>query len=310
MGEPYVEPQSFNNHRELQRYLPQITRVQFLVPLISKKRIRTQAGNLLIRFSRRRHYFFGRSWQGTRYVGNVRDTASLSWTRWPHIQGNNLEQLHRLIGNAARTCYVDVGANGGLYCSNIGRLILGRGAVIGLEADPDLASLAAASAAVNSLDNVRIFPLAVGDRAGELVFHTVPARSTSSSVLYDHLLKECGGDTAGIRSISVHCIRLDDLLPTLPEIQSANHIVLKVDVEGHEMSVFRGAAEFIRTRQPIIFFEWNKDCVTPDRASLKAMTDFLAALAPYRFSAVHEAGGNIPFPPPAEESPLNIIAQI
>ncbi len=116
--------------------------------------------------------------------------------------------------------------------------------------------------------------------------------------------------TAGIRSISVHCIRLDDLLPTLPEIQSANHIVLKVDVEGHEMSVFRGAAEFIRTRQPVIFFEWNKDCVTPDRASLKTMTDFLAALAPYRFSAVHEAGGNIPFPPPAEESPLNIIAQI
>ncbi len=308
MGESATADLCLSNQRELRKYQHKITGAQFLVPFISHKGIRTQAGKLLVRFSKSRHYFIGRSWQGTRYVGNVRDTASLSWTRWPHIQGNNLEQLHRLIGTAARPCYVDVGANGGLYCSNIGQLLQARGTVVGFEADPDLASLAAASAALNNLDNVRIFPLAASDADGELVFHTVPARSTSSSVLYEHLLKECGGDTTSIRKISVRCIRLDDLLPQLSEIQNADKIVLKVDVEGHEMSVFRGAAEFIRKWQPSIFFEWNKDCVTPERASLKSMTDFLASLAPYQFSAVHEAGGKIPFPPPPEESPLNIIA--
>lgn len=313
MDETTFQSCLLDNARELAAYQPLFTKAQFLVPFIYHKGIRTRAIKLFPIlsniFSEQRHFFRGRSWQNTLYIGNVRDSASLSWTRSPQLQGNTLKQLHRLLGDATRLCYVDVGANGGLYCSNIGRFLAGRGQVIGFEANPELAKLAAATAALNRLENVSIFAIAASETEGTLNFNTVPDRSTSSSVLYDHLLRECGGDRDKIKQISVPCIKLDEHLPHLPAIRQADKIVFKVDVEGHELSVFKGAAEFIRSRRPTVFFEWNSNCATPGGETLDTMVVFLGSLGKYTFSAFRDAGDDVGFPPPHDAPPLNIIAE-
>ncbi len=313
MDEATFQSCLLDNQRELAQYQPLFTKAQFLVPFIYHKGIRSRAVKLFPLlsniFSERKHYFRGRSWQDTLYIGNVLDSASLSWTRSPQLQGNTLQQLHRLLGNATRPCYVDVGANGGLYCSNIGRLLAGRGQVIGFEANPELAKLAAATAALNRLENVGIFAIAASESEGTLKFNIVPDRSTSSSVLYDHLLRECGGNRDKIKQIEVPCIKLDERLPNLPAIRQADKIVFKVDVEGHELSVFKGSAEFIRSRCPTIFFEWNSNCATPGGETLDTMVGFLSSLCKYKFSAFRDAGDDVGFPPPRNAPPLNIIAE-
>jgi FkbM family methyltransferase len=296
-----------DNHNALAGFEGSFTPGQFLVPLLSRKGIRSRSTQVLKLMSKRKAYFKGRSWDNTEYVGHVFDHTSLSLTLWPEVQGANLQLLRGLFQGAQRPCYVDIGANGGMYAANIAKFIPRAGHVIGFEANPNLARLAAATAALNHFDNIRIFSAAVSDHDGTIQLYTVPGQSGSSSVLPEHLAKEFGTAAGTIQKINVQCVRLDDVLPHLPCVNQADRIVLKVDVEGHEKAVFTGAAAFIKQFKPSLFFEWNRDCVAAARDSLTTLTDFLNTISPYDFSVYRDAGGQIAFPPPADVSPVNIV---
>ena len=296
-----------DNQKELHALQSRFTVGQFLVPLLSRKGIRTNSTRLFKLLSKSKPYFRGLSWGGTYYVGNAFDHTSLSLSLWPEVQGANLLVLQKLFQNSLRPCYIDVGANGGMYAANIGRFIAGKGQVIGFEANPEMAQLAAATAALNHLNNVQIFAAGVSDVNGIIQLNTVPGQSGSSSVLSEHLTKEFGHDSGKVKTVEVQCFKLDDVLSNMPAVVNADRVVLKVDVEGHERSVFSGAAEFISRFKPHLFFEWNRDCVVSATDSLATLTGFLNTLCQYDFSAYRDAGGEIAFPPPVDVSPVNII---
>ncbi len=298
-----------DNQEQLSALELKFTLGQFLLPLLSRKGIRTNSTKLFKFLSRNKPYFRGRTWGDTRYVGNAFDHTSLSLSLWPDVQGANLLLLRQLFHGSSRPCYIDVGANGGMYAANIAKFISGKGQVVGFEANPQLAQLAAATAALNNLDNVRIFSAAVSDTAGTIQLNIVPEQSGSSSVLSDHLAKEFGSDKSKIKTLNVPCFKLDDALSDMPAISGADRIVLKVDVEGHEKSVFTGAAEFIRRFKPYLFFEWNRACVASAGDSLESLTNYLNSLCRYDFTAYKDAGDQTTFPPPADISPLNIAAR-
>jgi FkbM family methyltransferase len=196
-----------------------------------------------------------------------------------------------------------------MYAANIGRFISGRGQVVGFEANPNLAKLAAATAALNHLDNVRIFAAGISDVSGSIQLNTVPGQSGSSSVLSDHLKKEFGNDVGKIKTFEVKCFKLDDVLADMSAVINADRIVLKVDVEGHEKAVFAGGAEFIKRHKPHLFFEWNSQCVAAAGDSLDALIAQLNSLCRYEFSAYQDAGDQTTFPPPPDISPVNIAAR-
>ena len=298
-----------DNQKQLSALELKFTVGQFLLPLLSRKGIRTNSTKLFKFLSKNKPYFRGRTWGDTHYVGNAFDHTSLSLSLWPEVQGTNLLLLRQMFHGSSRPCYVDVGANGGMYAAHIAKFISGKGQVIGFEANPQLAQLAAATAALNNLDNVRIFSAAVSDTAGTIQLNIVPEQSGSSSVLSEHLAKEFGSDRSIIRTLDVPCFKLDDVLSDMPAVSSADRTVLKVDVEGHEKSVFTGAAEFIRRFKPYLFFEWNRDCVASAGDSLDSLTAYLNSLCRYDFTAYKDAGDQTTFPPPPDISPLNIAAR-
>lgn len=306
---PQLQTLLLDNQKELRALESQFTVGQFLVPLLSRKGIRTNSTRLFKLLSKNKPYFRGRSWGGTRYVGNVFDHTSLSLSLWPDVQGANLLQLQKLLHNSSRPCYIDVGANGGMYAANIGKFISGKGQVVGFEANPQLARLAAATAALNHLSNVEIFAAGVSDVNGTIQLNTVPGQSGSSSVLSDHLAKEFGHDRGKVKTVEVQCFKLDDVLPEMPVVVNADRIVLKVDVEGHEKSVFTGAAAFIKRFRPYLFFEWNRDCVASAGDALESLTGYLNSLCHYDFTAYKDAGDQTTFPPPPDISPVNIAAR-
>jgi|GEM_PF-5678397 len=306
---PQLQALLLDNQKELGALESQFTVGEFLLPLLRRKGIRTNSTKLFKFLSKNKPYFRGRSWGGTHYVGNVFDHTSMSLSLWPDVQGANLLLLQKLLHSSSRPCYIDVGANGGMYAANIGTFIAGKGQVVGFEANPQLARLAAATAALNHLENVRIFAAAVSDFNGIIQLNTVPGQSGSSSVLSDHLAKEFGSDRGKIKTMDVQCFKLDDVLSEMPVVVNADRIVLKVDVEGHEKSVFTGAAAFIKRFRPYLFFEWNRDCVASAGDTLESLTGYLNSLCHYDFTAYKDAGDQTTLPPPPDISPVNIAAR-
>ncbi len=99
---------------------------------------------------------------------------------------------------------------------------------------------------VRSFPQVRVFPFALSDKAGEAPFHHVTSRPTFSG------LKAIPIITAHEQTemITVQTQTLDNLIP----LELPIHFI-KIDVEGAEYLVFSGGLQTIRRNQPTIVFE-------------------------------------------------------
>lgn len=125
---------------------------------------------------------------------------------------------------------VDVGANIGslaIFCA--GR-VAPSGRVIALEADKETAALLLENAKLNRADNLDLHVVCVSDRSGPTEFFVNPDSAKSS-------IANMSG-----RRVTVEATSLDDLLLTRLERLD----VLKIDVEGADYRVLRGAEEIIR----------------------------------------------------------------
>jgi FkbM family methyltransferase len=126
---------------------------------------------------------------------------------------------------------VDVGAMIGNHTVYFSRY-LEHTAILAFEPLPD--NLALLDANVRSLDTVQVFGQALSDRWGLSHIAAVPGN-------YGHAM-------LGQLGTVVRTARLDTLL-------LENVTLLKIDVEGHEPEVLRGAAETIARCKPRILIE-------------------------------------------------------
>jgi FkbM family methyltransferase len=130
---------------------------------------------------------------------------------------------------------VDVGAHVGYYTALASKLVGPTGTVIAFEPRPLNLRFLRQHVEANRLDNVRVVEAGVGDRRGPAAFDSRTGTGTG------HLADD--GD------LIVDAVRLDDLYRDR-EIPRANF--LKIDVEGGELGVLRGALELVRAERPVI----------------------------------------------------------
>lgn len=146
--------------------------------------------------------------------------------------------------------FVDVGANFGYFtclaASRIGSS--GKGKVFAVEPNPASLALLDRNVVINwSMCPVSIFRGAVGEFPGS-VFLSVPDNRAANASL---TASEQNGISA--KQVKVDLRRLDDVIP--PDIVVD---FLKIDVEGHEYAVLRGAVGVIRRSPGIhIVMEWS-----------------------------------------------------
>jgi FkbM family methyltransferase len=112
-----------------------------------------------------------------------------------------------------------------------------QGSHAAVEADPDKARWLA-----KRFPEVDMHATALSDQQGEVTFYR-QARKAGFSGLADTLGK-------GATKITVPCARLDDLM----EIDKPIDFV-KLDVEGAELFVLRGAGAFFERHRPLLLFE-------------------------------------------------------
>ena len=133
--------------------------------------------------------------------------------------------------------FVDVGANIGSHAINAARLVGRTGSVFAFEADPDTYDLLAENIKSNDLGNIVARQTCVSDHVGTLSFYKHRDSAKSSIV-----------DRGEKLSVTLPSDMLENLIPANTKID-----VLKVDVEGAELSVLRGAREiFNDQRRPSV----------------------------------------------------------
>lgn len=146
------------------------------------------------------------------------------------------ERLRRLV--VPGWTVWDVGASIGFFTLGLARLVGPDGLVVAFEPDTGVARRLRRHLAMNSLDNVQVQEVAAWSRAGRLVFGIRP---DDRGRVHARV-----GDGSG----EVECVALDDVLPGGPAPQ-----LVKIDVEGAEVEVLRGAGELLGAHGPVVVCE-------------------------------------------------------
>jgi FkbM family methyltransferase len=153
--------------------------------------------------------------------------------------------LERVVPHCSVIC--DVGANTGAWteaCLRVNPEIQ----VYAFEPNPSAADLFTERWGVNP--NIHLLRVALGDENSTLEFHDYG----TASGLSGFFSRELSISRASQQTINVTCRRLDDL----DELVGADIDFLKIDTEGSEMRVLRGAKEILAEgRIRLIQFEYG-----------------------------------------------------
>jgi FkbM family methyltransferase len=154
-----------------------------------------------------------------------------------------LVYLQRLLSSG--NVFIDVGANMGIYTLVASRLVGETGRVIAFEPSAQSFPLLRKNIALNSLTNVLAFPVAISHETGRTKLYHGPdpvCNSLGMDPSWD-------GDAEDV---------VTDSLDNMLQKASLERVdVMKIDVEGAEEFVLRGALKVVKSTRPVIIFEIN-----------------------------------------------------
>lgn len=189
------------------------------------------------------------------------------------------EQTTEMLGTlSAGKTFFDIGANVGYYTILASRLVGPSGKVVSFEPLIRNLSYLHRHVEMNQATNVRILPFAVSSD------NTIVSFSAGQNSAMGYL------DPSGAGDILVPTVTLDDIVKELRVLPN----VMKIDVEGAEMEVFRGADRVLTEARPAIFLsthspelrEQCKELLAGYGYTVKALIDsddpheFLATASP------------------------------
>jgi len=201
---------------------------------------------------------------------------SHEWTVQEIYQERAYERMFNIsVGDTV----IDVGANIGVFTVKASKLVGPAGTVISLEPSPKSFTLLEANIMRNHLSNVKPFEYAAWDSEGEASLFVDRVSDRSS------LFSDRGDSERNRRSIetieNVETVSLDTLLESL-KLDCVD--IIKIDVEGAELAVLRGAKRTIAKYLPSIVLEWH-----PWGGPLDEIHSFLSASAYKSLESEHRS---------------------
>jgi FkbM family methyltransferase len=186
-------------------------------------------------------------------------TARVHGEQFVELQFRELIGLHVLLhggfeqAEAARLCELaekgstafDVGANIGVITVPLAAAVGPKGRVVAFEPSAPNVERLRRNAELNGAENVEVMAVAVGRRSGSLALHLSADPAFHSTVATP-------SHPQGSATAKVPVVSLDEtwIRSGRPAVS-----VLKVDVEGAELDVLKGAAALLETCRPAVLVE-------------------------------------------------------
>ncbi len=164
---------------------------------------------------------------------------------------------------------IDIGANVGFYAVLAAKRC-GAGRVLAVEPIPQTAALLRENAQQNGVTVIVVQGVA-SDQPGETQIETVPGHEEYSSV---GGISHPNAPQGNRRTLTVACHTVDQLT----QQNGLRPSLMKIDVEGYELPVFRGAQATLREFRPVIFSELDQRLLSQHGASTTEVLAILAGL--------------------------------
>lgn len=162
--------------------------------------------------------------------------------RWKLNRAEIAEMLGRLpLGGTA----VDVGGHKGAYTYWMARRVGPRGTVLTVEPQPGMVELLHASVPSGWKHRVHIIEAAASDHAGQAVMKVRPHSSHGATL--DEF-----EEGAQFASLAVRLVTIDQIVN---DARCERVDFIKIDAEGHEIAVLRGAMSSVARFKPALLIE-------------------------------------------------------
>lgn len=197
------------------------------------------------------------------------ETAHLNW------------MLDRLAPGGT---FLDVGASTGATALPAAHRFGAALKVIAYEPATAARELLEATVARNGLSHLDVRPFAVSDQAGEAEFREYLPDETGQTPWTPEASSLMASVMPNLPSqmVRVQVVTLDQQMAEAGGFPGP--VVVKIDVEGFEAFVLRGATELIRTQRPFFSIDIHGDPFATDGSSTEAAVRAILAPLEYRFS--------------------------
>lgn len=187
------------------------------------------------------------AWDGT--VLHVDTSSYIEWMTF--VRGGYERDLQALMHRLVRPgdTVIDVGANVGIHTCSIARRVGPAGAVVAIEPLIELADRLEENVALNGLGNVKVMRVAASMAPGTA--EIFPPRAGAANQGQATLHARPGLDA------TPRTIVTDTVDNVAAELGLTGIRLVKVDVEGHELSALRGAEATLRAQRPRVVFEYD-----------------------------------------------------
>jgi FkbM family methyltransferase len=147
-------------------------------------------------------------------------------------------------------CFYDVGAHYGLFTLIASRKVGRTGRVLAIEPTPQTRERLQANIGLNAAANVDVLPVAVSDIEGEAELCVSDSQEEAWNTLALNAV------ASGFHRIGVAATTLDALAAERGDTQRIT--LIKIDVEGWERRVLRGARDLLKGRNaPVLLMEFS-----------------------------------------------------
>lgn len=149
-------------------------------------------------------------------------------------------------------CVIDVGSNVGDFAIYYQKLVGEGGSIFAYEANPYIFDYLANRVSMLDIHNIFVSSKAASSSTGEKLLMKV-YDSLSGICTVEPLLMNEGRMPGKTKTVVVETEQLNDLL----SLNISPVRLIKIDVEGHEHAVLKGAERLLNTHRPLVIFEYG-----------------------------------------------------